>query len=121
MKTPAAYAPLLVDYDEERRAEIEQQASRLKSQAIAAIDARCNQVLADHIGLGSSPKAIRLRAFARDFALTQRRIACELYEATIEELERDGEYSDATDRAWCALSDPEKAARLWPVENEEAA
>jgi len=119
-RTPSAFAPLLVDYDEERRANIEQQATRLWRSAYDAITARREAALATICGMPAD-RLVRQRAAIREAANTALDLAGRLHDTTIEELERDGEISEATDRAWTALCDPEKAARLWPVENEEAA
>lgn len=115
-----AFAPLLVDYDEERKAKFEQRAKALWIEARDAIEARREEALATICGMPAD-RLVRQRAAIREAANTALDLAGRLHDTTIEELDRDGEISDATDRAWTALIDPEKAARLWPVENEVAA
>lgn len=117
---PAAYAPLIVNYDAERQRQAEEEALWLQSRALKAIEDRLTHKMND-IDLGSAPKAVRLRAFARAQAETERRLVGELFDATVAELLTDGEIGEATDRRWTALTHPDRVAELWPDVQLQAA
>lgn len=99
-----------------RVARAEEEAGRYFRDATKAMQAEYDATMRDLLGM-TGPRWDRARAAAKAKWDADTAPAKALFDRTVECLLETGEVSDALDYEWTRLTDPAKAAEMWPERN----
>lgn len=94
----------------------EEEAGRYFRDATKAMQAEYDATMRDLLGM-TGPRWDRARAAARAKWDADTAPAKALFDRTVECLLETGEVSDALDYEWTRLTDPDRAAKMWPERN----